>query len=460
MTGRQGHWSLRRRLLVSLVALTALLFAVSATQNYFVSRDTSRRLFDDSLRESARLLLQLAHHEIAEHGQILGLELLKAETQPGPYGFQFQIWTSDMRAGYRSASLPTTPLLPFHADGYGWTEIHGERWRAYAAWDNVHSLQIQIAQSQRQRQALNRDALLRAVVSVGLLLAAASGLIWWILTRSIRPLQRTASTVGERSEFDLRAIETAGAPAEVQPLLVALNRLLGRIRNTLQLERRFTADASHELRTPLAAIRANAQALVGARDAGERDSTARDLIASVDPGARLVEQLLALARADAALRPDSVVAVELSELALEQVITHTPLAVKQGVALVSTLQPAMVSGDPALLAVLLRNLLENALRHTPQGGVVTVTTGADASGVLLEVEDTGPGIAPGERERVFERFYRVAGPKATGSGLGLSIAQRIVELHGASITILEGSGGQGARLRITFPTRESGSLNV
>ena len=222
----RGPWSLRTRLLVSLVSLTALLFAVSAIQNYLVSRETSRRLFDDSLRESAGLLLQLAHHEIAEHGQILGIELLKAETQPGPYGFLFQIWTSDMRAGYLSATLPATPLLPFNADGYGWTEIHGERWRAYATWDNVHSLQIQIAQSQRQRQALDRDALLRAVVSIALLLAVASGLIWWILTRSIRPLQLTANTVSERSEFDLRPIESVGAPAEVQPLLTALNRLL------------------------------------------------------------------------------------------------------------------------------------------------------------------------------------------------------------------------------------------
>jgi two-component system sensor histidine kinase QseC len=440
---------------VSLVALTALLFSVRAIQNYFVNRETSRRLFDDSLRESAGLLLQLAHYEIAEHGQILGIALLRAETQPGPYGFQFQIWTSDMRAGYRSATSPKTPLLPFSADGYGWTEINGERWRAFATWDTVHSLQIQIAQAQRQRQALNRGALLRAVVSVGLLLSVASGLIWWILTRSIRPLLLTANSVGERSEFDLRQIESGGAPAEVQPLLTALNRLLGRIRDTLQLERRFTADASHELRTPLAAIRANAQALVGARDVIERDATARDLIASVDRSARLVEQLLALARADAALRADSLVSVDLAELALEQVIAHTPQAVEQGITLVSALQLCVVTGDPALLAVLLRNLLENALRYTPQGGVVTVTTGPSDAGALLEVEDTGPGIDREERERVFERFYRVVGQKASGSGLGLSIAQRIVELHGATITILDGSRGRGARVRICFPRRDA-----
>lgn len=456
MSGRgHGLWSLRRRLLVSLVSLMALLFVAGAVLNYLASRETSRRLFDDSLRESAGLLLQLAHHEIAEHGQMLGLAMLKAETQPGPYGFQFQVWTSDMQAGYRSAALSTTPLLPFTADGFGWAEVNGERWRAYATWDASRMLQIQIAQSQQVRQALDRAALLRAIASVVLLLAMASGLIWWILTRSIRPLQLTAQSVGERSESDLRPVDPAGAPVEVLPLVTALNRLLERIRATLQLERRFTADAAHELRTPLAAIRANAQVLVGARDAHEREATALDLIASVDRSTRLVEQLLALAKADATLRPDSIRQNDLAELAHQQVLAHMPLAARQGVRIITALAPQPVRGDPALLAVLLRNLIENALHYTPAGGEVRVSCGGDASGGWLEVADDGPGIAPEERERVFERFYRAAGQKATGSGLGLSIVWRIAELHGASVQILggrddAGGAGQGTRFRVDF----------
>ena len=460
MAGR-GHWSLRRRLLVSLVALMALLFVAGALLNYLVSRETSRRLFDDSLRESAGLLLQIAHHEIAEHGQILGLALLKAETQPGPYGFQFQIWTRDMQAGYRSAALPTTPLLPFTVDGYGWTEVNGERWRAYATWDDSRMLQIQIAQSQQIRQALDRGAMLRAAAGVMLLLALASGLIWWILARSIRPLQLTAQSVGERSESDLRPVDIAGAPVEVLPLVTALNRLLERIRETLQLERRFTADAAHELRTPLAAIRANAQVLVGARDSQEREATARDLLASVDRSTRLVEQLLALARADAALRPEALRQIDLAEHVLEQVGAHTSLAARQGVKIVTALAPQAVRGDPALLSVLLRNLIENALHYTPPGGEVRVSCGGAATGAWLEVADDGPGIAPEERERVFERFYRAAGQKATGSGLGLSIVRRIAELHGATIRILGGEdggseGGRGSRFRVEFSPSQRG----
>ncbi len=195
--------------------------------------------------------------------------------------------------------------------------------------------------------------------------------------------------------------------------------------------------------------------LVGARDAHEREATARDLIASVDRSTRLVEQLLALAKADATLRPDSIRQNDLAELAHQQVLAHMPLAARQGVRIITALAPQPVRGDPALLAVLLRNLIENALHYTPAGGEVRVSCGGDASGGWLEVADDGPGIAPEERERVFERFYRAAGQKATGSGLGLSIVWRIAELHGASVQILggrddAGGAGQGTRFRVDF----------
>jgi signal transduction histidine kinase len=217
------------------------------------------------------------------------------------------------------------------------------------------------------------------------------------------------------------------------------------------LERRFTADAAHELRTPLAAIRANAQVVVRARDAAEREVASRDLIASVDRSTRLVEQLLGLARADAALLPENTREVDLAELAMEQIIEQTPRAGKLGVILSSALESVQLRCDPALLAVLLRNLVDNALCHVPRGGMVTVVVSANPEGAVLEVHDTGIGIEPGERERVFERFYRAAGQKTTGSGLGLSIVRRIAELHGATVTLLDGVGGRGLRVRVRFP---------
>jgi signal transduction histidine kinase len=445
------HWSLRTRLLTALVTLAAALFGLSSVQNYLAWRDTSGRLFDGSLRGSAGLLLQLAEHEIAEHGQVLGIALLRAETSAGPYGFQFQVWTPDMQAGARSAQLPTTPLLPFTIDGFGWTTIAGERWRAYSVWNNAHTLQIQIAQPQDQRHLLDRQALLRLLVNAVILLGLAGGFIWWIVTATIRPLQQTADSVGQRSERDLGTVDTRGAPREVQPLLDALNHLLRRTAETLQKERRFTADAAHELRTPLAAIRANAQVLVAARDAAEQQGTARDLIASVDRSTRLVEQLLALARADQADNSAQQQEVDLAAITAEQLQAHAALAVRQRIALRGNLQAVQLRGDPALLAVLVRNLVDNALRYTPAGGAVQVSTATQGNWAILEVDDSGPGIPVEERQRVFERFYRVAGVRATGSGLGLSIVQRIAELHGASVSLTEGPAGAGTRVRVMFP---------
>ncbi len=230
------------------------------------------------------------------------------------------------------------------------------------------------------------------------------------------------------------------------PLVAALNRLLRRISGTLAAERRFTSDAAHELRTPLAAIRANAQVLLGARDAAERDSTARDLLASVDRGTRLVDQLLALARADRPSARARFEDVNLAGIVGEELQALQPTAERLGVRVQARLEAMPLRGDPALLAVMVRNLLDNALRYGAPGGVVRIATGANE----LLIEDEGPGIPEQERLKVFERFYRLEQSRAPGSGLGLSIVQRIVELHDGQIRIEGAAGGSGTLVRVSF----------
>jgi two-component system, OmpR family, sensor histidine kinase QseC len=445
-------WSLRSRLLALLVCLAAVLFGTSAVLNWRAHHEASDRLFDDALRGSAHLLMQLAEHEMAEHGQVLGLALLQAETQHGPAGFRFQIWTPDMLAAARAGKSPQAPLLPFAAEGerFGWTPVNGSSWRTYSTWNAARTLQIQIAQEPTRHAALDRLALWRIAGGAALLLVLAAVLMWVIVDATFRPLQRTAARVEERSDQDLREVETDGAPREVRPLVEALNRLLQRIRTALQTERRFTADAAHELRTPLAAIRTNAQVLVGARDQDERERTARDLLASVDRSTRLVEQLLALARADQPIHDDKLRDVDIADVAREQLAAHLGRAEQCGVQLRSALQPGATRADPALLSVLVRNLLDNALRYTPAGGHITVMTGASAEGPVLTVEDDGPGIPEPERERVFERFRRLPGHKAPGSGLGLSIVRRVADVHGAQVAIAAGPGEKGTRVSVRF----------
>lgn len=443
-------WSLRTRLLVLLLSLAAVLFGASAVLNWRAHHEASDRLFDDSLQESASLLLQLAEHEMAEHGQVLGLELLKAETQPGPEGFRFQIWTPSMQSAVRNGSATQAPLMPFETEGFGWSTVSGNPWRAYSTWNKARNLQIQIAQEPSRHEALDRLALWRMAGGALLLLVIAAVLILFIVGATLSPLRRTAASVGERSEQDLRAVDSDNAPREVRPLVDALNRLLLRIRKALQSERRFTADAAHELRTPLAAIRANAQVLLGARDQAERESTARDLLASVDRSTRLVEQLLALARADQPMDDDKLCDVDIAEVAREQLAAHRGRADQCGIELQGSLEPVATRADPALLSVMVRNLIDNALRYTPPGGRICVMTGTGADGAQLTVEDDGPGIPESERERVFERFHRLSGQKATGSGLGLSIVRRVADAHGARVAIATGAGDRGTRVSVSF----------
>lgn len=443
-------WSLRTRLLALLVCLAAALFGTSAVLNWRAHHEASDRLFDDSLSASAQLLLQLAEHEMAEHGQVLGLALLQAETQPGPAGFQFQIWTPDMQAAARKGKSPQEPLVPFTVDGFGWANLNGNAWRSYSTWNRSRTLQIQIAQEPTRHAALDRLALWRIAGGAALLLAMAAVLMWVIVDATFRPLHRTAAKVEERSEQDLREVDSDGAPREVWPLVDAMNRLLLRIRTALQAERRFTADAAHELRTPLAAIRTNAQVLVGARDQDERERTARDLLASVDRSTRLVEQLLALARADQPLHDDKLRNVDIADVAREQLAAHSGRAEQCGIELHGALEPGATRADPALLSVMVRNLIDNALRYTPPGGHIVVKTVANAEGPLLTVEDDGPGIPEPERERVFERFRRLPGHKATGSGLGLSIVRRVADVHGAQVAIAAGAEDRGTKVSVRF----------
>jgi two-component system, OmpR family, sensor histidine kinase QseC len=443
-------WSLRGRLLTLLVALTTGLFVAGAVQNYFSARDTRRQLSDESLRASAGLLLQLAQHEISEHGEALGVSMLQTETRAGPYDFRFQLWTPAMRTAYDDGRLGTEPLLPASSDGFGWTAIDNSRWRSYVAWSADHSLSIQIAQPLTRQTAIDRSALIRSIVDMSVLLLLGSGMIWWILTISIKPLQETVRSVDARNPADLKPVDQASAPSEIKPLLAALNRLFDRIRNALETERRFTADAAHELRSPLAAIRSNAQVLIGARSDEERQQCSRDLIAGVDRSARIVDQLLILARADATPQVVRRVEVDLADLLAEQCREQSARAQSLGIDLCTSLLPTLISGDRPLLAIMIRNLLDNALRYTPRGGFVQVSCGSHGEFAQFSVADTGSGVLPEDRRRIFERFYRVLENGSAGSGLGLSIVSRIAELHDGEVTLTDGPGGKGSCFTVRF----------
>jgi signal transduction histidine kinase len=245
-------------------------------------------------------------------------------------------------------------------------------------------------------------------------------------------------------------------PEELRPLAMSLNALLARLDEAMSAQRRFTADAAHELRTPLAALKLQVGLAKRAHDEAERASAMTELEAGVDRASHLVEQLVTMAR----LEPESPdrrnEEVDLVALAREAIVARASLAGDKRIDLgLTRASNAAVRGDPAMLAMLIGNLLDNALRYTPDGGRIDVAVDAAPDGARLSVIDTGPGIAPADRERVFERFHRGRlqdDGQVTGSGLGLSIVRRIANAHGATVTLGEGPDGRGLAVDVRFPS--------
>lgn len=447
-----ARWSLRGRLLALMIAVSCALVATGAAAMYYSARAASQHLYDESMRQTGELLLELAQHEIEEHGPTLGEALLRAETLPGPFAFRYQIWTPELRSSYRTADAPKTPLMPLTATGFSWTRIDGEPWRSFAAWNRGHTLLLQIAESLSYRRELPPAFFWGLITTLAILLPLGSALIWWIIAHSFRTVRTAAQRVAARTAGDLQPIDAQHVPQEVAPLLTALNRLLERMREALDLERHFTADAAHELRTPLAAIRANAQVMQGARSPEEFSSAATELLIGVDRSGRLIEQLLALARLDTGsdVRQRFTV-IDLATLVCSQADEQQPFAARRQIQLETNAATAMVRGDRDLLGILLRNLVDNAIRYSPAQSRVIISCAQHADHVELTVSDQGVGVRPEERGRIFERFYRVSGSQDYGSGLGLSIVQRIADLHGAHIELSSGGQQRGLVIVVRFP---------
>jgi two-component system sensor histidine kinase QseC len=278
-------------------------------------------------------------------------------------------------------------------------------------------------------------------------------LIWLALRSGLKPLVALGRDVAVRDPDNLQPLEAADVPREVGPLVASLNGLFGRLRQSIDHERRFNADAAHELRTPLAGVRAQAEVALGASADAERTHALRQVIAGCDRAARLVDQMLTLARLDPKRTLAGGARFDLAAVARDAIAEIAPAGHARGVDVALDASPAQIVGDPALVAILLRNLLDNAIRHGPAGTTVEVGVQAVAGGAELVVTDQGPGVPPDERDRLGERFHRVLGTGETGSGLGLSIVRRIAELHHAEVAFGAAPSGRGFAARVRFARR-------
>lgn len=449
MRGRQGRrWSLRRTLLSVLLGLTIALWASSAAIVYVEARQESHELFDQSLAETANLLLSLVGNEVREHGYIK----LPMQGHPNPERYLlFQVHDADGRMLYKNAGAPDAGLAAALPDGFSWGEIDGRRWRFYSLWDNARSLQLVVAEPTTHREDISTRFFYKILAFGTLLVVLAAAVIWWSVNRVFRVLQGSADEVALRTPNDLLDVKLDGIPSEAFPLIESINRLFGRVRRTMEYEQRFTADAAHELRTPLAAIKTNLQVLQRARSVAERDEFIAALGVSVDRASRLVDQLLTLARLDPqgetvpALAPG-----DLADLLREEGVAWQAASAQLGLSLRLAIAPAPCALETDSIRMLLRNLVDNALRYTPAPGMVEIACGQEQGRSFLRVRDSGPGIPAPMQERVFERFVRLAGSHQPGSGLGLSIVRRIADRHAAQIALGAGLGASGLSVTVAF----------
>jgi len=430
--------SLRARLLASLLAGVVL---VGVTGGWIVYRNAlaeADAFFDYHLRQTALIL----RDEPVEY--LLAPRLPSTDAS---YDFVVQVWSLDGVRVYLSrphAVLPQITTL-----GFSTTEKTQEgRWRVFGV--QAMTRVIQVAQPMSVREQRAAELALQTLKPFALLLPVLALVIWIAVGHALEPLRRLTSQVKARRVNALDDLTATQLPDEVQPLVLALNDLLGRLRAALERERAFMADAAHELRTPLTALHLQMGMLARASSEAERESAMGTLSAGVQRAIRLIEQMLALARQQPRAESPRV-PVRLDELAREIVAELVPLADAGHIDLgVAAAQPATVAADNEALRTLLRNLVDNAVRYTPPGGRVDVTVENTASGPRLTVTDDGPGIPPDERTRVFDRFYRRAGTSPTGSGLGLAIVKAIADAHGASVTLGNGAEGKGLAVTVTF----------
>ena len=433
--------SLRARLTAALLLAVLAFAALQAAVTYRTARAETEALFDAQMQ---RIALSLSGS--------LGAGALSddapAADTPAAREMIIQIWRADGVMLYRS---PQGRLLPPQTViGFSDTVAGGEPYRIYAL--RTATQVVQVAQQTEARGRMAGQLALRAVLPVALLAPVLMLIVWWVVGRAIGPIERVRRQVAARRPDDLAPLPTAGLPAEVRPLVGEMNGLLTRLSDAWDALTHFTADAAHELRSPLAALRLQAQSLQRAPDDATRAIATERLLAGIDRATRLVEQLLALARQEGAGEGAELVSLDLTALARNALADAEPEAARHAIALTLDAPTAHVvlRADEAALAVLLRNLLGNALRHTPPGGQVRVGVREEASVIDLTVEDSGPGIAPDERARVLDRFYRVPGTPGHGSGLGLAIVQAVARRHGARVEVGESAGLGGARVSVDW----------
>ena len=441
-------FSIRGRLLWSLLFAIAVLGASASVVTYQRATSDINELFDHEMKQ---MTYALGMH-ISAHPELAQEPLLRED-----HDFLTQVWgpKGELLASSHGHRGPDQLLSP------GFSEVagSGERWRTYTARAGEYTLQV--AQPVAYRQQKAAKIAFNAVVPVAAIVPIGGLIIWLGIGYGLRPLRHITREVQTRDPKSLAPITLGTLPSEVAPLVRSLNALMARLDHALQLERQFIADASHELRTPATALGLQLDLLESARTPAEHDESIRDIRQGIERMEHLIEQILTLARLD----PDIAANIESIDLAPFLEETHSDflhLAVSKSIdfGLSIDARPT-IRGEVPSLRALVRNLLDNALRYTPEGGRVSIALEHADGKAAIKITDSGPGIPEPLREQVFERFFRAhAEGNDSGTGLGLAIAKRAAERLSVRVQLQDGPRGDGLTALVEFPIHVAAERRV
>jgi two-component system sensor histidine kinase QseC len=437
--------SLRSRLFLILVAATGIIWIAAASWIYLGTKAELERVLDTRLQEAARMVASLAHADDGSMQSALGAPP-QAPASAGGYERQLscQIWSLGGRLVAASTAAPSERLAE-HRTGFSTSTLNGELWRVYAVEDAERGIRVLVGDRLGLRDRLVQDLVRGLILPTVLMLPLFAGLIWLSVGRGLAPLRQVAADLSARPADDLSPVQ-ARTVDEIRPLTDALNGLFERLDLARNQERAFTAFAAHELRTPLAGIRTQAQIAQAAPTDEMRQSALARILQGVDRTARLVGQLLALARLDATPAIPATQQIYLGALLRE--IDQGRQPADRNIEIDPALDRLSVKTNPDIMRLALRNLHENACEHTPAGGRIRwIVAGHDT----LAIEDEGPGIPEDEIHRVTQRFYRGKSSAPSGSGLGLAIVETALARLGATLKLENRVGGRGLRAIVSLP---------
>ena len=435
--------SLRGRLLWFLLAAITIAAVAQASIAYRTALNDADQIFDYHMQQMALSLRSRAPLTSADDAN-------GDAPISGNDDLVVQVWSPDGVRVFRSAShahLPQRAVL-----GFSNVRANGTTYRIFSIQTDTQT--VQVAQDLAVRRSMASNLALRTLGPIAVMMPILMLVVWWVVSGSLEPVARVRKQVASRQADDLSPVSEAGLPDEVRPLVQELNLLFGRVRTAFDAQQHFVADAAHELRTPLAALKLQVQSLERSDSLDAKRVAVGRLTAGIERATRLVEQLLVLARQEASVAGGAPRQnVDIAGAAKRAVAELASVATAKGIDLgLQRADAAEIEGQPDALMILLRNLIDNAIKYTPHGGTVDVSVTVENRAVRVAVEDSGPGIPPAERERVFDRFYRVPGSDAAGRGLGLAIIKAIAERHGATLTLDTSQRLGGLAATVKFPS--------